>query len=121
MEREVVINRILAFVALAGVAILGPLALRPAGADFAQQGSYGGVSSGVANAQVISLANVAAMSQLRGVTISFMVGAGLTNTGPAMLGVNSLSPVAVERMEQRHADAARRRGNACREVGRSLL
>ncbi len=92
------IKRVFAFAALAAVAICGTSLIRPAGAEFSQQGSYGGVSSGSANAQVISLANLAALSQLRGVTISFIVGAGLTNSGPATIGVNSLSPVSIERM-----------------------
>lgn len=67
-------------------------------AEFAQQGTYGGVSGGTANAQTISIPNVASLSQLRGVTISFTVGAGLTDTGPATLQVNSISAVNIDRM-----------------------
>lgn len=102
MERQIVIKKIATFCAVIAAIGFGAVFMRPAGADFGQQGTYGGVSTGAANAQVILLPGVASMSQLRGVTISFTVGAGFTNTGPATLAVNNgsttLSAVNVDRM-----------------------
>lgn len=66
-------------------------------AQYAGQGNWGGTSSGSASAQIISLPNVTTMSNLRGVTISFIVGSGLTNPGPATLEVNTLGNVNVYR------------------------
>lgn len=57
----------------------------PARAQFSQMGAYAGVSTGTANAQIISLPNVGAWSDLNGVVVTFIPGSGLTNTGPATL------------------------------------
>lgn len=69
-----------------------------ASAQFAGQATWAGTSAGAANAQTITLPNVGTLADLRGVTISWIVGAGLTNTGPATVTINSLTPVNVMRM-----------------------
>lgn len=72
----------------------------PAHAEFGQAGTFGGTSSEIGsnvNTQAISIANVASLPQLRGVTISWIVGSGLTNTGPAQINIDSLGLVNVYR------------------------
>lgn len=61
---------------------------RPASAQFAEQGSYGGVSGGSANAQTITVANLS--NNPVGVMIRFVPGAGLTNTGPTQINVSGI-------------------------------
>jgi len=58
-------------------------------AQFASQATWGGTSTGTANAQVIAIGNVGSMSDLVGVTISFKPGLGLTNTGAATIAISS--------------------------------
>lgn len=83
---------------IAASVVLASLSVAPARAEFAGQGTFGGTSAGTANAQTISIPNLAKMSQLRGVTISWVVGSGLTDTGAATVNVNGLGAVAVDRM-----------------------
>lgn len=70
-------------------------------AGFNQQATYGGTSAGTANAQTITIANVGTMSDLLGVTISWKVGSGLTNTGATTLAIsNGVSTVATENVDR---------------------
>lgn len=66
-------------------------------AQFLQQGTYGGTSAGIANAQTITIGNVTVYQNIKGVQISWTVGAGLTNTGPAQLNVNDLGLINIYR------------------------
>lgn len=69
---------------------------------FAQQATYGGTSTGTANAQIVAISNVGSMNDLLGVTISFIPGSGLTNTGATTIAINNgsttLTAVAVKKI-----------------------
>jgi hypothetical protein len=54
-----------------------------ASAQFADQGTWGGTSGGTANAQTITIPNLAANKP--GIILRFIPGAGLTNTGPTQI------------------------------------
>lgn len=75
-------------------------------AGFNQQATYGGTSAGTANAQTITIANVGTMSDLLGVTISWKVGSGLTNTGATTLAIsNGVDTVATENVDRMNSGA----------------
>jgi microcystin-dependent protein len=59
--------------------------------------TWGGTSTGSANAQSITLPNVVSLADLTGVKFSFLVGGGLTNTQPATLAVSGLAATNVYR------------------------
>lgn len=95
---KTIFKRVAAALLVCGVVASGALIVPRADAQFAGQATFGSEATGAAaNAQVITLANVSSVLNLKGVTISFVVGAGLTNTGPTTLVVNSLAPVNIER------------------------
>jgi microcystin-dependent protein len=62
-------------------------------AQFVEQSTYGGTSTGSANAQAITIANYP--NNLPGVTLTFIP--GFTNNGPATISVTGLTPVAIVR------------------------
>jgi microcystin-dependent protein len=62
-------------------------------AQFADQSTYGGTSTGSANAQAITIGNYS--SNLTGVPLRFIP--GFTNTGPATISISGLTPVAILR------------------------
>jgi microcystin-dependent protein len=66
---------------------------RQAAAQFADQSTAGGTSTGSANAQAITIGNYTANLQL--VPLRFIP--GFTNTGPATISVSGLPPVAILR------------------------
>lgn len=92
------ICRKIGFHAVVAAALIGGFFVCPAQAQFYGQATFAGTSGGTANAQIVTLANVQSMADLRGVTISWVVGTGLTDTGATTVSVNSLTAVAVERM-----------------------
>ena len=57
-------------------------------AQFADQGTWGGVSGGSANAQTITISNLYANKP--GIILRFIPGAGLTNTGPTQINVSGI-------------------------------
>jgi len=78
---------------------VGFFAAPPQGmAQFASQATWGGTSTGTANAQVVSIANVGSMSDLVGVTISFIPGAGLTNSGATTFQIGALAAQPVRKV-----------------------
>lgn len=97
MIRTVANRLAIAFVLLAA-AIGGAIVIPAARAQFAGQSTLAKApSGGSANAQTITLGNVLSLGDLKGVTISWVVGAGLTNTGPAQINVNGFGLVNIYR------------------------
>lgn len=83
---------VLLAVAVLLAAILGPQQART---QFSAQSAWGGTSGGSANAQTISIPNLASLSDLIGVTVTYIP--GFTNTGPLTLNVSSLGAQIVGR------------------------
>lgn len=81
--------------AIVAAAWLSVPPLHHASAQYADLGTYGGVSTGSANAQVITVPNLSANKA--GIVIRFVPGAGLTNTGPTQINVSGIGLVNVLR------------------------
>jgi hypothetical protein len=100
MERQILIKKLFrrlsaAVCFIAVVVILIPIWQAPfAYAQGAGQSTWGGTSTGSANAQAVALPDFASLSDLLGVPINFI--AGFTNTGPMTLAVSGTTPVAVK-------------------------
>lgn len=75
-----------------GIALAFVVALAaPAAAQFADQATYAGASTGSANAYAITVPNVGAMADVVGVPIKFLP--NFPNTGDATLAITGLTPV----------------------------
>lgn len=70
------------------VALLAAGLDSPALAQFASQATYAGLSTGSANAQVVTIPNVSSFGDLLGVQFTWLPGA--TNTGPTQINVSGL-------------------------------
>ncbi|MEJ0050589.1 MAG: hypothetical protein WDN02_05185 [Methylovirgula sp.] len=82
--------------ALLSGAFLLALAVTPA---LAGQSSFAvGPSAGTVAAQTITVSSVTSMSDVTGTDIAWVVGTGLTDTGPTTISVNGLTAVPVDRM-----------------------
>lgn len=103
MMKSAMLKKLMARVVIAALLIGGAgfdtWYMPAADAQFAGQSLFArAASSGTANAQTITLDNVLSLSDLRGETVSWIVGTGLTNTGAATLNIDTLGAVAIERM-----------------------
>jgi hypothetical protein len=87
-----------AFTSLAFVLLIVGLLLQPNRqtlAQFAGQATYGGTSGGTANAQTITVPNLT--QNIPGLVLSFLVGAGLTNTDQTTINVSSIGVTGIVR------------------------